>query len=401
MRKLRPVLLLALTCLVSSCSALGVGEVPPPPKIPTIDGSMAGSTMHVEEVATGLRHPWDIGFLPDGRILVPQRPGAIALVSGGQPGASVSEVAADLGDVYAKGEGGLMGLVVLPDFERDRKFVTCQTHQENGQPLDVRLVTWTLAEDGRSAARAGELLTGLPINPSGRHSGCRPTLAPDGALIVGTGDTASDPSISQNRKSLGGKVLRIDPRTGEGLPDNPFAGSPDPNERRVLTYGNRNVQGVAVRPKTGQVFTAEHGPTKEDEINLVESGENYGWDPSKGGTEDSYDEDVPMTDLARFPDAVEAKWNSGGITEALSGAAFLTGPRWKDLEGRLAVMALKGEKMLLYSLDDAGEVTKVTLPPEFAKIFGRLRAARTSPDGALYVTTSEGSNDTLLRVTPK
>jgi glucose/arabinose dehydrogenase len=351
--------------------------------------------LRLDVVAHGLEHGWDIGFLPDGKLLVTERPGRLALVDG----SAVTNVSADLSDVYARGEGGLMGMVVHPDFAQSRRFTTCQTHQEGGRADDIRLVTWTLSADERSATEVGDLLTGLPVNSSGRHSGCRLTIAGDGALLVGTGDTAR-PTIAQDRHSLGGKVLRIDLNTGKPLPDNPFISSADPTEQRIYTYGHRNVQGVAVRPGSGQVFTAEHGPTFDDEINLLRAGGNYGWDPSKGDTESSYDEDVPMTDTDRFPDAIRPLWTSGTITEAICGAAFLTGTQWGPLEGRLAVVALKGQKMLLFATDSAGTVMQVSLPAEFNDTFGRLRAARTGPDGALYVTTSDGTDDKILRLTP-
>lgn len=386
--------LLPLVVLSTGCTSAQPQEVPgPAPATSTNVG------LRVEEVADGFEHGWDTGFLPDGGVLVPQRPGRIALVSGTAPGSAVSEVEADLGDVYARGEGGLMGLVVHPDFAETRKFTTCQTHQEGGQAVDVRLVTWTLSEDGSSATRVKELLTGLPINPSGRHSGCRPTIGPEGELLVGTGDSASA-SVPQDRGSLGGKVLRIDLDTGQPLPDNPFADSSDPAEQRVYSYGHRNIQGVAVRPSNGQIFAAEHGPSVDDEVNLIRAGGNYGWDPSRGGTEDSYDESVPMTDTERFPDAVSPVWTSGDTTDAICGAAFVSGEQWGSLDGALAVVALKRQKMLLFTLDESGAVTEVALPPELNDTYGRLRSVRSGPDGALYVTTSNGDNDKLLRVTP-
>ena len=216
-------------------------------------------------VASGLSHVWDIGFLPDGRALVTQRPGRIALLAGAAPGATVSEVRADLADVMARGEGGLMGMVVHPDFATSRHFTTCQTHGEGGQLVDVRLVTWQLAADGRSAQRVRELLTGLPVNQSGRHSGCRPTLAPDGTLFVGTGDTARG-TIAQDRGSLGGKVLRIDLATGGPAPGNPFANAAEPGGAADLDLrapqragrrgaaGRHRVQRV-LPPSTGRTAT--------------------------------------------------------------------------------------------------------------------------------------------------
>jgi glucose/arabinose dehydrogenase len=392
----------AIAAVPACSSGSGAGQAPtsgPPATVTTPGAASTPSTARtpgfkVEEVAGGLSHGWDIGFLPDGKILVSQRPGKFALLSSGLPGATVTEVKADTSDVLVNGEGGLLGMVIHPDFAGSRLFTTCLDHTENGKAKDIRLVTWRLAEDEKIATRVKELLTGLPINPSGRHSGCRPTLAPDGSLLVGTGDTASDPRISQDRNRLGGKVLRIDLNTGAPAAGNPFPGSP------VLSYGHRNVQGVAIRPGTDQIWTVEHGPDKNDEANLIKPGANYGWDPSRGGDNTrSYDESVPMTDLARFPDAVAAKWQSGETTEATCAAAFLTGPQWGTLDGALVITALKGAKLLVLTLN-GDNVASVTIPPEFNDKYGRLRAARTAPDGALYIASSNGDNDKLLRVTP-
>jgi len=373
MRRLAGVLAVAL---VAGCTTTTAGGSAPPAQAP--------SGLKVEEVVGGLSHAWDVGFLPDGQVLVTQRAGKLTLVKDGR----ATDLKADLDDVKPRGEGGLMGLVVHPDFATSRLFTTCQTSQN-----DVRLVTWQLSTDGTSAIRVkNPLLGGLPVNQSGRHSGCRPTLAQDGSLLVGTGDTANG-TIAQDLNSLGGKVLRIDLATGAPKPDNPTPGS------RVYTYGHRNVQGVAVNPKTGQVFTAEHGPDVDDELNLLKPGANYGWDPGQGGTKPGYDESVPMTDLTRFPDAVEAIWKSGSPTEAVAGATFLSGGQWGDLDGVLAVVALKGSKLMLFTLTPEGGVHSVAVPAELDGTQGRLRAARTGPDGALYVTTSNGDNDKLLRVT--
>ncbi len=393
---------------VAACSggSSGLGEVPPGPSATGTASSPSTPTrattprLEVEVVAEGLEHGWDIGFLPDGRLLVTERPARIVVVAGTSAGSRVTPVRADLSDVMVQGEGGLLGMVVHPDFATSREFTTCLDHEEGGRAVDIRLVTWRLSEDARSATRVRTLLAGLPVNPSGRHSGCRPTIGPDGALLVGTGDTA-DPDVPQDRTSLGGKVLRLDLRTGEPLPDNPFIDSDDPRERYVYTYGHRNVQGVAVRPGTDQVFTVEHGPSFNDEVNLLRPGANYGWDPSRGGRTDSYDESVPMTDTRRFPQAVPAVWQSGRTTQATCAAAFLDGEQWGTLDGALVVTALKGAKMLLLRLTDAGALASVSIPAETNGPYGRLRAARLGPDGALYVTTSNGDDDKVLRITPR
>jgi glucose/arabinose dehydrogenase len=411
-------LALLAAAAVGACSGDdSVGEVPAPApsRASTASGGTAsGSTepspspaprntdvpgLAVEVVTGGLQHGWDIGFLPDGKVLVTERPGRISLVSGLRKGAARSTVRADLSDLFVQSEGGLMGMVVHPDFATSREFTTCQTHQEGGDPEDIRLVTWRLADDERSAQRVKTLLSGLPIS-TGRHSGCRPEIAADGALLVGTGDTAQG-NIPQDRTILGGKVLRLDLKTGDPLPDNPFASSSNRRERYVLSYGHRNVQGVAVQPGTGAVYTAEHGPTFNDEVNRIRAGANYGWDPSQGGTVGGYDESVPMTDRTRFPDAVPAIWQSGKTTQAVCAAEFLEGSQWGGLEGALVVTALKGAKLLLLTLAPDGTLAKVAVPKATNGPYGRLRAARMGPDGALYVTTTNGDDDKLLRVSPK
>ena len=356
--------------------------------------------LRVGVVAGGLSHVWDLGFLPGGQVLVSEREGKLSLLSGTQPGATVQPIRADLGDVYARGEGGLMGLVVHPDFAQSRRFTTCQTHADGGSATDVRLVTWQLSADGSAAERVRDpLVGGLPIASSGRHSGCRPTMAADGTLLVGTGDTARG-TIAQDLNSLGGKVLRIDLATGAAPADNPFVDAQNPAQRLIWDYGHRNVQGVAVQPGTGEAYSAEHGPSTDDEVNRLQPGANYGWDPSQGGSVGGYDESVPMTDLERFPDAVPAAWSSGRPVEAVSGAAFLSGPQWGELDGVLAVGALRGQKLLLMTIGADGAVSQVRVPAPLDGQFGRLRAVRLAPDGALFVSTSNGDDDKVLRIDP-
>jgi glucose/arabinose dehydrogenase len=396
------VVLTAIAMLAAGCGGAG-GDAGPTSGAtrPGTATSTTAPTLSVQEVTGGLEHGWDIGFLPDGKVLITERPGRLTMLDGTRSGAGKSTVEADFSDVNARGEGGLMGLAIHPDFASSRRFTTCQTHWERGEAVDVRLITWELSGDNRAARRVRDpLVGGIPVNPSGRHSGCRPTLAPDGSLLVGTGDTARG-NISQDRTLLGGKVLRIDLGTGGPAPGNPYEGSGNRAEQLVWTYGHRNVQGVAIQPGTGQAFASEHGPSIDDEVNVLQAAGNYGWDPSRGGTVGGYDESVPMTDKERFPDAIEAVWSSGGSTEAICAAVFLTGSQWGTLEGTLAVTALKGSKVLLMVVGPDAEVTEVAVPAELDGRYGRLRAARLGPDGALYVTTSNGDDDKLLRIAPE
>ena len=196
---------------------------------------------------------------------------------------------------------------------------------------------------------------------------------------------------------MAGKVLRVDPATGQGLPDNPFADAEDAAAQRVWTLGHRNVQGLALRPDDEQVYAVEHGPDRDDEVNLLRPGANYGWDPSGGG----YDESVPMTD-PRLEGAVPAVWTSGTPTIAPSGATFVEGSEWGAYDGLLLVGVLKDTGVLALRLDDDGTLLEQFRIPELEDEYGRIRAVRQGTDGAVYLTTDNGDGqDRLLRVAPR
>lgn len=160
----------------------------------------------------------------------------------------------------------------------------------------------------------------------------------------------------------------------------------------MWNYGHRNVQGLAKRPGVSELWSVEHGPTRDDEINLVVKGGNYGWNPVPG-----YNEDVPMTDLARYSKAITAKWTSGSPTVATSGATFLSGSRWGSWNGVLAVAMLKGQGIMLFTVDSRNRLTPLT---RIATSYGRIRTVNQGTDGLLYFTTSNGDNDAVYRITP-
>jgi aldose sugar dehydrogenase len=217
-------------------------------------------------------------------------------------------------------------------------------------------------------------------------------IARSGALLVGTGDAAIS-SNPQNLDSLGGKVLRVNRFSGRAWPSNPFARSASPR-RFVLNYGHRNVQGLAQRAD-GTLWSVEHGPDRDDEINRVTVGGNYGWAPGPG-----YDESVPMTDFNLPGPQVAARWSSGFPTVATSGAAWVSGSRWGSYAGTLAVATLKGSKLMFFRFSANGTFRSVRVPVELTR-FGRLRSVTRAPNGDLLVTTANGTGDRVLRVSPR
>ncbi len=372
------------------------------------DGSSAGSgpvssaptgapELEVAVMAEGLDHPWDVVQAPDGTLLVDERAGGLTAV---RSGGGQQEVAADFGDLFADGETGLMGMALHPEFADNRTLYTCQGVRTGDRGAEIQVVRWRVALDWTSAERAEQpLVPGIPVNTrSGRHGGCRLAFAADGALLIGTGDNAVGEN-PQELTTMAGKVLRVDPETGNGLPDNPFADAEDGASQRIWTFGHRNVQGLAVRPGTDQVYSVEHGSDRDDEVNLLVPGANYGWDPL--GENSGYDEHVPMTD-EDIPDAVAAVWSSGAPTIAPSGASFVDGVEWGDYDGLLLVGVLKDTGVLALRLDEEGALQEQFRIPELEDDYGRIRDVQMGVDGALYVTTDNGSSsDHLLRVTPR
>ena len=155
------------------------------------------------------------------------------------------------------------------------------------------------------------------------------------------------------------------------------------------------MQGLALRPGTGQMWAVEHGPGVDDEINLLAPGGNYGWDPVPG-----YDESVSMTDVVKFPSAIEANWVSGEPTIAPSGGIFLSGSDWGPWNGRLAVATLAGQSLRIFEFTRRGDFVSQIVVPELDASYGRLRTPMLGPDGSLYLTTSNGGTDRIIRVVP-
>ncbi len=370
------------------------------------DGSDAGPSasrppsdapaLEVETVLDGLDHPWDVAQAPDGTLLLDERGGGFTAVL---PDGSSQDVQADFGDLFAQGETGLMGLVLDPAFGESRRFYTCQGVEDGGADglPSIEVIGWTVDDGWTSAVRFADPLVGeIPVNRDiGRHGGCRLRFDTDGRLLIGTGDNAKGTN-PQDLGTLAGKLLRVDPTTGEPADGNPFLDDDDPVTRMIVGYGHRNVQGVAVQPGTGDIYTGEQGSTVDDEVNLAIDGANYGWDPDGAG---EYDESVPMTDTD-LSGAVEAVWSSGDPTIAVCGITFLDGEQWGPYDGLLLLGVQKDTGVLALRIGDDGELAEQFRLPELED-HGRIRSPQLGTDGALYVTTDNGDGeDRLLRVTP-
>ncbi len=353
-------------------------DQPAPPNSPTLTTDMS--------FLTGLNNPWDMSFLPDGTMFFTERPGNIKVLTNGQINQLTGPDLPGTPDVMASGESGMMGIAVDPGFTSNHFIYTCYT---TNAP-DNRVSQWHVNQTMTALDARADIVVG--IAEANFHDGCRVRFGLGGKLWVTTGDGGVGPA-PQNINGLNGKVLRLN-TDGSAPADNPFVNQP--GDDRIFTYGHRNPQGIAFQPGTGQPYSIEHGPDKNDEVNRLVAGGNGGWDPNNGG---SYDQSVPMTDLQKFPNAMIPAWRSGDSgTVAPSGGTFLTGSQWKAWQNQLVVAFLKDSKARVMFLDGNGNVSFAT---QILANNTRLRSAVEGPDGNLYISTDVGGGSgAIWKVTP-
>ena len=319
----------------------------------------------MQTVASGLEVPWEIAFLPDGRALITERPGRIRLLSA--QGRLLRRPVARV-DVSALGEGGLLGLALDPAFA-DNRFVYLYYTTASGMVVERRRFA-----SGR-LRREATLVRGIRAGPI--HDSGRIAFGPDRRLYIATGD-AAEADLAQDRSSLNGKFLTLEPRQYRGPGGRP----------RTLSLGHRNPQGFDWQPGTGRLYASEHGDTGNDEVNLINAGRNYGWPDEEGRDHGSSTGPVALYEETIAP----------------SGATFvsLPGSEWT---GDLLIAALVGEQIRRVRPARGGPAVD---EPLFEGRFGRVRTVVEAPDGSLYVLTSNqdgrgsprGGDDRVLRIVP-
>ncbi len=339
--------------------------------------------------ATGLEHPWGAALLPDGRLLVTERPGRLRLV--GTDGA-VSAPLAGVPAVEARSQGGLLDVALSPDFVTSREVFLCQAALVQGGAL-TRLVRARLAPDATALEGATPILDATPAQERGRnHYGCRIAFGPDRRLFLSTGERQADKGRAQRLEDLAGKVLRVD-REGRAQPDNPFirqAGA----RPEIFSYGHRNPQGLAFNPWTGSLWQAEFGAMGGDEVNIVRPGLNYGWPLVSHGTD--YD-GSPIGRGAKTAPGVEPPLHFWTPSVSPSGIAFYTGTAFPGWQRSLFVAALNPPGLVRVQTEGDRVVGEERL------LFDRrirMRQVVIAADGALLVLTDE-ARGRILRLSPE
>lgn len=345
--------------------------------------SSAGDLL-VETVAGGLEHPWGLAFLPDGRMLVTERPGRLRLVGAdGKLSAPISGVP----NVAARGQGGLLDVVLDPGFAQNRTiYLSFAEPRAGGSGTSVARAR--LNERGTALEGMKVIFQQMPTIASNLHFGSRLVFDRAGGLFVTVGDRYGQRDQAQNPANHIGKIMRIRPEGGAPA-DNPKIEGWQPE---IWSIGHRNVQGAALHPQTGQLWTAEHGARGGDEINTPKARRNYGWPVVTFGIDYSGAKIGEGTSKAGMEPPL-FYWDP---SIAPSGAAFYTGAVWPAWTNSLFVGALAGQ--MLVRLSTQGEA--VTGQERLLEGLGeRIRDVRQGPDGFIYLL-SDAPDGKLLRLRP-
>lgn len=363
------------------------GRIPPLP-FPTAARQFEQSltAFRVVPVVSGLTNPWSLTFLPNGDMLVTERPGRLRIVRNGsldpQPMAGVPEV-------WATGQGGLLEVLPHPRFSQNQFLYLTYS-----KPCDKGATTALLRGrfNGKALADAQDLFVADNCNTANPHFGSKLAFAPDGSLYMTIGERG-DRQRSQNTASHGGKILRLT-EDGKPAPGNPFLGR-DGYKPEIFSYGHRNPQGLAIHPETGAVWANEHGPQGGDELNILAAGRNYGWPVASYGRE--YGPNGALVSAHPTKEGVEEPILLWLPSIGISGMIFYTGDKFPQWKGQIFVGGLSGLALHRLAFNDKGGLLgREALLTELRQ---RIRDVRQGPDGNIYLAV-DAPQGGVLRLEP-
>lgn len=341
----------------------------------------------VETFARGLVHPWGLAFLPNGQMLVTERPGRLRLVD---PDGRLSKPLAGVPKVLAAGQGGLLDVALDRGFADNATLYFCFAEPVEGGG-QTALARARLAGGDQPRLEDVRIVFRQKGPPSrGNHWGCRIVQTADGNLFLTTGDHFTHRDRAQELDNHLGKVIRLRP-DGTPPPDNPFVGRKDALPE-IWSFGHRNAQGAALHPETGRLWMHEHGARGGDEINVPQAGRNYGWPVISYGVDYS----GAKIGVGTHRDGMQQPIHYWDPSIAPSGMAFYTGDLFPAWRGSLLVGALRGQLLARLALQGERVVEEERLLRGLGE---RIRDVRMGPDGALWLLT-DSSAGRILRVTP-
>ncbi|MHC8326831.1 PQQ-dependent sugar dehydrogenase [Pseudomonas sp. LB1P83] len=372
--------MLRKTLLATFCASVLITATAPVFAAAPQDMNSEQGTLEVWQVAKGLEHPWALAFLPDRKgMLVTERPGNLRVVEyDGKLSAPINGVP----KVWAKGQGGLLDVVLSPDFKQDRTvYLSYAEGGGAGDKAGTAVGRGQLSEDLKTLKDFKVIFRQEPKLSVGNHFGSRLVFDRDGYLFITLGEN-NDRATAQDLDKLQGKVVRIYP-DGQVPDDNPFVGQAGVRPE-IWSYGQRNPQGAALNPWTGVLWENEHGPQGGDEINIIERGKNYGWPLATHGINYS-GQPIPEA-KGKAAEGTVAPRHVWEKSPGLSGMAFYDADRFKVWQHNVFIGALVSQELIRLQFDGDKVVHEERLLGELDK---RIRDVRQGPDGYLYVLTDE------------
>lgn len=356
----------------------------------TISVKTETGNIQVKTIAQGLENVWGMAFLPDGSMLVTERAGRMRIVSAA---GKVGEPLMGLPPLYAKGQGGLLDVVLAPDFASSKKIYFSYSEPAGGDASELNSTAVSFATlNGNKFENLSRVFSQHPKINSGHHFGSRLVWAPDGTLFITLGDRYSEKDSAQTLDNHLGKVVRIN-ADGSVPQDNPFVNTAGALPE-IWSIGHRNMQGAAINPTSKVLWTGEHGPQGGDELNIDEAGKNYGWPVITYGENYGGGKIGEGTHKAGMEQPVY-KWVPSIAT---AGFMFYTGDKFPQWKNNILLASLK-EKTLVRLVLDGDKIIKEErlLKNELGQ---RLRSVVQGPDGLIYLVTDEAKSK-IYQISPQ